>query len=635
MTKQLSIVISVYNKAHFIEQCIKSILELDIDKTLIEAIFVDDASTDRSVEIIRQYETLHDWIKLIVLEENSGSPAMPRNVAMQAAQGTYITILDADDWLDAQGLPRILEQAITHNADIAFGQNVKHTDDVITKMSPFVSYKEANGLVPYEIDKVFRSVGPPGKLFKRAIVQQHHITFKHMRYGEDKLFFIELISRCKQAAMSPLPMYHVNRYDSNASLVGETSAMEKADYNLDVLDAVLAMTLPERAKFAALSRIVEMDFISRLFVRQHFLKHGHKQAYYDVYQRVIDKLAAHDLDIASYIEMPKLKKIHMMYMDSQFDMLVDYVTDLVHPKWAGHYIDDTRVYLNVSSETERDYGRLPEDMYPIYKGTHHLSGTRYEVIDVFTPYIDTISEVRLVKMKDALYEKTIDFTRSGHTLYIKTEDVYLDDVDFNIVIIFNGYMRSLVYATYPSAAQTPLNRKSFKVEFKTAKKSAPAKAKKATQYITDDVSEVIVKRKFKLYEDADFKNDVDAAIELGEVIRIKEHGVSKRGTPRLVTDAGYYITANMDFVAPRHDDKDAQYITTHVPKVKVIKPCKVYRSRNFDDTSHEVLATGTKIDVEKIIYSTKGTPRLKTTQGTFITANKDFVKPTSLALFKK
>lgn len=75
-------------------------------------------------------------------------------------------------------------------------QNVKYH-------ARFTSYKEASHLKPQDISKIFRAVGPPGKVFKRSLVMDHHIEFEHMKYGEDKLFsfsYLEkwTISQCPQ-----------------------------------------------------------------------------------------------------------------------------------------------------------------------------------------------------------------------------------------------------------------------------------------------------------------------------------------------------------------------------------------------------------------------------------------------------
>ena len=63
--------------------------------------------------------------------------------------------------------------------------------------------KEASHLKPQDISKIFRAVGPPGKVFKRSLVMDNHIEFEHMKYGEDKLFsfnYLEkwTISQCPQ-----------------------------------------------------------------------------------------------------------------------------------------------------------------------------------------------------------------------------------------------------------------------------------------------------------------------------------------------------------------------------------------------------------------------------------------------------
>ena len=123
-------------------------------------------------------------------------------------------------------MPILINQVKENNSDIGFGQSIKHEDKSITKPARFTSFKVDNNLVPYEINKIFRAVGPPGKILKRSIIIDNNIEFKHMKYGEDKLFFIEAISKCKTASMNDVPVYHVNRYRENDSLVKQTDIIE-------------------------------------------------------------------------------------------------------------------------------------------------------------------------------------------------------------------------------------------------------------------------------------------------------------------------------------------------------------------------------------------------------------------------
>lgn len=98
MIKELvSIVVPVYNVEDFIGQTIESVLNQTY--TQWELILVDDASRDKSVEIIQSYKEKDDRIRLFQLETNSGA-AVARNTGIDMAQGQYLAFLDGDDyWL--------------------------------------------------------------------------------------------------------------------------------------------------------------------------------------------------------------------------------------------------------------------------------------------------------------------------------------------------------------------------------------------------------------------------------------------------------------------------------------------------------------------------------------------------------
>ena len=90
----VSIITPSYNTAPFIGETIESVLAQTFPEW--EMIIVDDASTDNSPQIIRQYAEKDPRIKPVFLKENKGQgPA--RNIATDLAQGKYLAFLDSDD----------------------------------------------------------------------------------------------------------------------------------------------------------------------------------------------------------------------------------------------------------------------------------------------------------------------------------------------------------------------------------------------------------------------------------------------------------------------------------------------------------------------------------------------------------
>ncbi len=98
---KVSILIAVYQAEAFLTQCLDSLLHQSMSD--FEAICVDDCSADHSSDILKQYAQKDARIKVIRLDENRGH-AHARNVALAQAQGDYICMLDADDWLSPDAL---------------------------------------------------------------------------------------------------------------------------------------------------------------------------------------------------------------------------------------------------------------------------------------------------------------------------------------------------------------------------------------------------------------------------------------------------------------------------------------------------------------------------------------------------
>ena len=92
MTDLVSIIMPNYNCAKYIPETIKSVLAQTYFNW--ELLFIDDCSTDNSVDIVKGFND--DRIKIYINEKNSGA-AISRNLAVREAKGKYIAFLDSAD----------------------------------------------------------------------------------------------------------------------------------------------------------------------------------------------------------------------------------------------------------------------------------------------------------------------------------------------------------------------------------------------------------------------------------------------------------------------------------------------------------------------------------------------------------
>ena len=92
---KVSCIVVNFNNERFLERAVRSLLQQT--RVPDEIIIADDASTDHSANIIRQFENADHRIKGVFRSRNIGVAAN-RDLAIRDSSGTYFTTLDSDDW---------------------------------------------------------------------------------------------------------------------------------------------------------------------------------------------------------------------------------------------------------------------------------------------------------------------------------------------------------------------------------------------------------------------------------------------------------------------------------------------------------------------------------------------------------
>lgn len=156
----ISVVIPLYNKEKSIAQSLKSVL--DQTYTNFEIVVVDDGSTDKSVEVVKDIGD--EKIKLFCKE--NGGPGSARNYGAQHALADWLVFLDADDELLPNALVTFAEVIEKHSdVDIYDANKI-----ILIKENKTLQYHPLEGYVKNPLKACFFSKVMPGmvvQLFER------------------------------------------------------------------------------------------------------------------------------------------------------------------------------------------------------------------------------------------------------------------------------------------------------------------------------------------------------------------------------------------------------------------------------------------------------------------------------------
>jgi glycosyltransferase involved in cell wall biosynthesis len=123
---EVSVIIPVYEVESYLAECLDSVLSQDF--TDVEIVTVNDASPDRSLEILRRFEKADPRVRVIDLPENVGLGAA-RNRGLDAATGKYVLFLDSDDAIVPGAIGQMVDRARATRADVVLFDLTREYED--------------------------------------------------------------------------------------------------------------------------------------------------------------------------------------------------------------------------------------------------------------------------------------------------------------------------------------------------------------------------------------------------------------------------------------------------------------------------------------------------------------------------
>jgi succinoglycan biosynthesis protein ExoO len=200
MNPEVSVIIPAYNTEAYLAQAIESALEQTLEN--IEVIVVDDASTDKTLEVAKSFNDKR--LKVLVNEQNLGAAAT-RNRALREAKGQWVAVLDSDDWYAPKRLEKLLAVAYSKNADMIADDLNFILDGEASPWSTLITESGEDINQACQIDLMrFVSTdiyGQPGlhlglskPLLKREFLIKHGIEYDpSLRMGQDFWLYIKCL----------------------------------------------------------------------------------------------------------------------------------------------------------------------------------------------------------------------------------------------------------------------------------------------------------------------------------------------------------------------------------------------------------------------------------------------------------
>lgn len=208
---KISVIICVYNKEEFINRCLDSIINNTLKQ--VQIIIINDGSTDKSLNIIRNY---NDYRISIFNQTNQGL-AIARNEGIKKANAKYVFFLDADDFIHKNCLAKLYKKMQANNLDMCMykASNYIEESKKIEK-NPYYSLEvfENNfkDIFSYKDCKDFITriaVSSCLTAYKKDFLLENDIFFINERLCyEDNLFFAKALFNAKRISLLRKNIYY-------------------------------------------------------------------------------------------------------------------------------------------------------------------------------------------------------------------------------------------------------------------------------------------------------------------------------------------------------------------------------------------------------------------------------------------
>ena len=184
---KLSIIVPVYNMADGkLQYCLNSLLAQRMED--YEIIPVDDASTDNSADVLKDFARKYPTIIHPVYSKENHRQGGAKNRGLAKANGTWVGFIDSDDWIHPDMYPDLLRKAEETGADLVGCDYSLVTEETLTPGKAIINNDDNQcGVLDKEKHKahILKSGSMVVKIYKRQVLIENNLCFPEDIFYED------------------------------------------------------------------------------------------------------------------------------------------------------------------------------------------------------------------------------------------------------------------------------------------------------------------------------------------------------------------------------------------------------------------------------------------------------------------
>ena len=223
---KISIIVPTFNRAGIMQSMLETLNTVK-NKDCFEVIFVDDCSTDDTIDVIKNTLSTTVNYRIYQLPINSGGASIPRNLGIRVSLGEYVLFMDSDDNIFDYTIKDVIDYIEQTDCDILYCKPTSSTGRKLPVRAFSSGTVENADIIK---NHLLRTFSASFRLFRSSLINHFGISFPNFKAGEDRIFTLSCISDAKKISILADKPYFDIAIESKLSLNKSKNTSKYTDF---------------------------------------------------------------------------------------------------------------------------------------------------------------------------------------------------------------------------------------------------------------------------------------------------------------------------------------------------------------------------------------------------------------------